>query len=193
MAMSACMLMAGTTVLLTLQRPAAHHSMHEAALASRDSPTVEVVPSVHLDDRAIRMDDSVQTENELASTTLPRRPVLCKHRDEPATSNDASVSQSAKAAFRPKLLFIAGIEGSGHHGLVPLFRDLPGVVLIAATEQLLTNLWDPTVSIAEQRIIRRKILREVQKKVDLCMDSAVGPVEDECSHFILFGRANFFR
>mmetsp|Transcript_29714 Transcript_29714/g.77944 ORF Transcript_29714/g.77944 Transcript_29714/m.77944 type:complete len:444 (+) Transcript_29714:61-1392(+) len=110
-----------------------------------------------------------------------RRWVVCK----PPQSGDTG-------SFRPKLLFIAGIEGSGHHGMVPLLRDLAGVTLIASTEQMLTNLWDPTVPISERIKLRGAILRAIQKRFDACVDGATAPVNQVCSHFILFGRANFF-
>ena len=90
-------------------------------------------------------------------------------------------------------LFLTNDAGSGHHGLVPMFRELPGVVLIASTEQMLTNLWDPTVSIAERERLRTGIIHAVQNKFDQCVNTATAPVEQNCSHFILFGRANFFR
>lgn len=136
---------------------------------------------------ALQASDSAQHQNHPQPLG---RPVLCK---PPFQVGGSVTGGPVRPHFRPKLLFIAGIEGSGHHGLVPMFRELEGVTLIASAEQILTNLWDPTVSIAEQRKLRGMLLRAIQNKFNQCISTSQTPVEQHCSHFMLFGRANFFR
>eukprot|EP00040_Diaphanoeca_grandis_P018273 m.96039 g.96039 ORF g.96039 m.96039 type:complete len:424 (-) comp26860_c2_seq1:126-1397(-) len=109
------------------------------------------------------------------------RKVICKSKNDTDSTH----------LFSPKIIFIAGLEGCGHHGIVPLLRDLPGIVLIERAEQLLTDFWDPTVS-QEQRIkLRGRLLTVMQEKFDGCVTASDTPAKD-CSHFVLFGRANFF-
>jgi hypothetical protein len=89
------------------------------------------------------------------------------------------------------MIFIAGLEGCGHHGIVPLFRDLPGITFIERAEQPLTDFWDPTVSIEHRILLREKLLDVMQAKFDGCVAESSQPSTD-CAHFVLFGKANFF-
>lgn len=49
--------------------------------------------------------------------------VRCKQTHSPSGARLSKV--------RPKIIFIAGVEGSGHHGLVPLIRDMNDVIMVA--------------------------------------------------------------
>ena len=40
--------------------------------------------------------------------------------------------------------------------------------------------------------LRKALLQAIQHQFDKCVEDATGPVEQNCSHFILFGRSNFF-
>lgn len=82
-------------------------------------------------------------------------------------------------------------QGSGHHGFVPLFRDMNGTVFLRRAEQLFTDFWDPTLSIEYRVKLRGKLLVILQNAFDDCVRDAAVPAHN-CSHFILAGNANFF-
>lgn len=81
-----------------------------------------------------------ETEEQLKDKSSSSREVICK---------DKSL---AKRDFQPVIIFVAGVEGSGHHGMIPTLRDMGGVQLIRQAEQLLTDFWDPTVSTSTKKI-----------------------------------------
>jgi hypothetical protein len=165
---SSALLMVGTTVLLSLQgwshqrgpigmrrelpalpTPDADRAAGAAAAGQvNDVDVPDGVAGERTDDVA-----APPPPPEAALDNRLRRVVLCKSSLSPAAdSTTAEITRGAraKAHFRPKIIFIAGIEGSGHHGMVPLIRDLGGITYIEKTDQILTNMWDPTVPIAER-------------------------------------------
>lgn len=150
---SIMLLVMGTTVLFSLnQGRGGRQRGHEGALAgirreTHHHPTD--VSAEQVDDISVTGRDAADTESaDTDSNGLPRRVVLCRSSlSPPAVARDAN---AGGLTFRPKIMFIAGIEGSGHHGMVPLIRDIGGVVYIERTDQILTNMWDPTVPIAER-------------------------------------------
>jgi hypothetical protein len=85
----------------------------------------------------------------------------------------------------------ANEQGSGHHGLIPVIRDMPGIHMIQKCEQLLTDFWDPTVSIQRRNQIYLNLLAELQEGFDKCVSESTD-AKTGCSHFILFGKWNFF-
>ena len=115
------------------------------------------------------------------ATEAPKRPtymypvgrdVLCKN-----------LTTVAASEFSPKIIFVAGVEGSGHHGLIPVIRDMLGMNFIRPAEHLLTDLWDPTVNLAKRAEIRQTLLKRLQEHFDRCVGGASDPAT-ECSHFM---------
>lgn len=63
------------------------------------------------------------------------------------------------------------MKGSGHHGLIPVLRDLQGVNFISPAEQLLTDFWDPTVPMKRRAEIKIKFLEKLEEHFDSCVVS----------------------
>lgn len=152
---SIVLLVMGTTVLFSLNqgRGGRQRGQKGALMGARREtghrPTD--VSADQLDDISVTDRDAAETESADTEPIngVPKRVVLCRSSLGPASLGRDTI-ETGGLTFRPKIMFIAGIEGSGHHGMVPLIRDIGGVVYIERTDQILTNMWDPTVPIAER-------------------------------------------
>eukprot|EP00041_Stephanoeca_diplocostata_P032133 m.1021064 g.1021064 ORF g.1021064 m.1021064 type:complete len:404 (-) comp24094_c0_seq16:2409-3620(-) len=125
--------------------------------------------------------DTSNHHSSSAELSQPRHVVLCKQQPD-------ALAQT----FSPRIIFIAGLEGSGHHGFVPMFRDMNATVFIRRAEQILTDFWDPTLSIAHRLTLRTRLLEILQDAFNDCVATAATSPAQSCSHFVLFGAANFF-
>eukprot|EP00039_Didymoeca_costata_P033226 m.41389 g.41389 ORF g.41389 m.41389 type:complete len:400 (+) comp9761_c0_seq2:258-1457(+) len=113
-------------------------------------------------------------------TTQYRRVVRCK---EPVKHR------------RPVLILIAGTEGCGHHGIYFALHDTQIDYIPDEVDQILTVLWDPTISAGERMRLRMEAKRKLTTKYELCVQKAVEkkvPAVDLCGYFLVGSASNMF-
>eukprot|EP00040_Diaphanoeca_grandis_P000136 m.14460 g.14460 ORF g.14460 m.14460 type:complete len:401 (+) comp10146_c0_seq1:103-1305(+) len=104
------------------------------------------------------------------------KPVLCKVR-------------ASSTHFIPTVIFVAGVEGSGHHALLPMLHLHPQINFIKNAEQHITDFWDPTVPRIRRIELRSLIHTEIQREFDECVDNSSTPAiaREGCSQWVLYG------
>eukprot|EP00039_Didymoeca_costata_P014026 m.221369 g.221369 ORF g.221369 m.221369 type:complete len:370 (+) comp15926_c0_seq7:126-1235(+) len=94
---------------------------------------------------------------------------------------------------RPVVIFIAGTEGSGHHGIYFALKDSGIPFVPQDVTNLLTVMWDPTFGAKDRRTIKWDTKRRLTGAYEGCVKQAIQAkknVTQSCGYFLIGSHDN---